>query len=191
MSKSQNRMCISFVVCLIISIFYCMTTVHAVESEITKNPQFELMEIKGVISLLTDEGGRKKLVITVTNNTDKILWVPKFSSTENVMACESVNWFDTTGNQKTLLVHSDYGLCSYPLSYDKLLPRKSAKYITGYSILDKYNVNIENLMVQIWAPWRSPDGEFVDKNLKLKSLKDEILIENIYGLHPNNKKSKK
>jgi len=139
-----------------------------------------IMELEAIINFKLDSDGSRVIVLSITNNTSDILWVPKASLTKNLVGCESINWFEVTeamGDLETLIRHEDYGLCQFPRSYSKLLPNSSTEYI-----LDTKYGNENQFKVEIWAPWRLKNGQLVDAATKEEALgKGSALIERIVG----------
>jgi len=140
-----------------------------------------VFEMKGKITFGLDSKGAKYVIITVTNRTAKVLWIPRVSSekaegfSENdigFLGFESINWDVETGKNKSKLIHVDGGLCEFPRSYSKLLPNKSAVYLLNGK--DSIKDNKNKFKVEIWAPWRLKNGQRVNENKKKEIVAKQI-----------------
>lgn len=127
-------------------------------------------QLTGTTSFKTEKGMRL-IVLTVTNSTDKAMWIP--SSNGERYGCEAVN-FMVGGAPGT---HYDYGLCKFPNQYIKLKPKETHVYVHQLPKDAKGEI-----AMSIWAPWRTEDGKLIDDKTKGKTLKaDEVLIEEVVG----------
>lgn len=130
----------------------------------------KILKLTGSLAFKTEKG-KQLVVLTVTNNTDNIMWIP--SSHGKCLGCEAVN-FKIGGLPGT---HYDYGLCVFPDQYTKLKPKESHQYV--HQLPKDAKGKIE---MSIWAPWRTGDGKLIDEKAKGKALKaDEVLIEEVVG----------
>jgi len=115
--------------------------------------------------------GRRLAVLTVINESDKVLWIPR--SDGDAYGCEAVS-FNVGGQPST---HYDYARCSFPTDYSRLPPKASHRYV--HRIPDEAKGLVE---MSIWAPWRAENGERVDDATKRAAIEtNAILVEEVFG----------
>ncbi|MCM8527245.1 MAG: hypothetical protein NE327_12060, partial [Lentisphaeraceae bacterium] len=139
-----------------------------------------IMEVEANVSLRPDSDGSKVIVISVKNNTTGTLWLPGFyPMAKNLIGCESINLSSENELGESIIKHLDYGPCEFPRSYTKILSGDSVEYLLDSKYLEGMK---NNFKIEIWAPWRLENSQFVDNNTKKTALgKDTILIERIVG----------
>jgi hypothetical protein len=154
------------------------TTSSTAPGKTTQAANESVAKLLGSLSFRT-ENGRRLAVLTATNNTDKVMWVPR--SDGECYGCEAVN-FRIQGLASTHYdcTHYDYGLCSFPDHYEKLNPNDRHHYVHPLPEDAKGQIKMS-----VWAPWRTADGKMIDAETKKAALKaDEVLIEEVLGAGP-------
>lgn len=155
----------------------CVNGAESKLEQITKNNG--AMELEAQISFRLDSKGLNLIVLSVTNKTSNILWIPRFSSSKNMVGCESIDWFKVDDEKSWMILHVDYGLCQFPRSYSKLLPNSSAEYLLDAKCRDEIK---NKFKIEIWAPWRLKNFQRVDEKKKKEALgKTSVLIERVVG----------
>ncbi|MFZ2658505.1 MAG: hypothetical protein WAX69_26470 [Victivallales bacterium] len=136
-----------------------------------------VMELPGETSLRNAPDGVKEIILRVKNNTNKGLWVPDSDGKRGQINCEGVSLKEIDKNGLYGISHSDHGICKFPDQYKRLKPGESCEYVYGITSKKLGKVNIS-----IWAPWRTENGELIDREIKKAALKDgDMLIEKVEG----------
>ena len=106
-------------------------------------------------------------VLAVKNDCDTAIWVPRSPEATN---------FTVDGLPNT---HVDFALCAFPADYLLLKPGEMHRYIQRLPKGAKGQIEM-----QVWAPWRAPDGKaLVDTQTLKAALKpNELLVEEIVGV---------
>ena len=106
-------------------------------------------------------------ILSVKNDCDTAIWVPR--------SPEAITF--TVGGQPS--THIDFAACAFPDDYVLLKPQEMHRYVQHLPKGAKGQIEM-----QVWAPWRTPDGKSLVNAQTLKgALKaNEVLVEKVVGV---------
>jgi len=106
-------------------------------------------------------------ILSVKNDCDTAIWVPR--------SPEAITF--TVGGQPS--THIDFAACAFPDDYVLLKPQEMHRYVQRLPKGAKGQIEM-----QVWAPWRTPDGKSLVNAQTLKgALKaNEVLVEKVVGV---------
>jgi hypothetical protein len=108
-----------------------------------------------------------KAILSVINDCEKAIWVPRSPEAITI----------SVGGEPS--THVDFASCAFPEDYVLLKPQEIYRYVQRLPKGAKGHIEM-----QVWAPWRTPDGKSLVSAQALKAaLKaDESLVENVVGV---------
>lgn len=139
-----------------------------------------LLTLKNVVLDFQKEKKRSRVVFSVMNSSSAAIWVPKSYVKMNAVSYESLNWrFSNKAGGSG--VHQDGGICVFPQSYRRLLPKEEVAYSLRVpdAMVDELKRGSGGLRVSIWTPWRDEEGILVGEAEIDKALQGDALIRRI------------
>jgi hypothetical protein len=126
----------------------------------------EVSRIEGSLTFERKDA-EAQAILSVKNDCDTAIWVPR--------SPEAITF--TVGGQPS--AHSDFAACAFPDDYVLLKPHEMHRYVQRLPKGAKGQIEM-----QVWAPWRTPDGKSLVNAQTLKgALKaNEVLVEKVVGV---------
>ena len=126
----------------------------------------EVSRIEGSLTFERKEA-EVQAILSVKNDCETAIWVPR--------SPEAITF--TVGGQPS--THVDFASCVFPEDYVLLKPQDIHRYVQRLPKDAKGRIEM-----QVWAPWRTPDGKSLVSAQALKAaLKaNEALVEEVVGV---------